>query len=126
MPGRWAYLDRVSGVMAVEFFMKKSFIVIFALVLVGCASSHQTASLNAEQAKILALQLANDKASSVYHCRPFHDGQPARFKEGHWVWTDKCGLGRGDIQAEVELASNGQARKVDVMYMTTQPILRDF
>ena len=106
--------------------MNKTFISLFALLLVGCASSHPSTALNAEQAKSLSLQLANDKADSVYHCRPFHDGQPARFEKGHWIWTDKCGAGRGDVQADVELASNGQARKVEVMYMTTEPILRDF
>ncbi|MGO8931630.1 MAG: hypothetical protein ACLQU3_32655 [Limisphaerales bacterium] len=46
--------------------MKTAFIVIFTLLLVGCASTRQTASLTAEQANTVALRLANDKAFTLY------------------------------------------------------------
>jgi uncharacterized protein YcfL len=48
--------------------MKTSFIIIFTLLLVGCASTRQSASLTAEQAKTVAMRLANDKAFTLYHC----------------------------------------------------------
>jgi hypothetical protein len=86
----------------------------FAFLLAGCASSQRNASLNAEQARDVAIRLANDKASATYHCRPFHDGQPARFVAGHWVWTDEQGYGLCDLQATVELAINGLTNSTDI------------
>lgn len=94
--------------------MKTSGIIIFAFLLVGCASTHQSASLTAVQAQIVALRLANDKASTFYHRQPFHDGQPARFVADHWVWTDKQAFGRGDLEATVELAADGSTNNVDL------------
>ena len=49
--------------------MKTSFIVMFTLLLVGCASTRQTASLTAEQANTVALRLADDKAFTLYQCQ---------------------------------------------------------
>ena len=100
--------------------MKRPRIILFALLLVGCTSTHQTASLTADQAKAVAIRLANDKASTVYHCQPFRDGQPARLVAGHWVWTDLQGYGRGDIQATVELAADGSTHKVEVQLLDSQ------
>jgi len=74
---------------------------------IGLAASWDTrpsASLTAEQAKAAAMRLANDQAFSLYHCRPFHDGQPAQFVAGHWLWVEQQGFGHSDIQATVELA----------------------
>jgi hypothetical protein len=97
--------------------MKTSRLILFALLLAGCTSTRQTASLTADQAKAVALQLANDKASSIYHCQPFRDGQPARVVAGHWVWTEQRGYGQGDIQAIVELAMDGSTHSVDVQLL---------
>jgi uncharacterized protein YcfL len=97
--------------------MKTSRIILFALLFVGCTSTHQSASLTADQAKEVAMRLANDKASTVYHCQPFRDGQPARVVAGHWVWTDRQGYGRGDIEATVELAMDGSTQNVDVQLL---------
>ena len=74
-------------------------------------------SLTAEQAKAVALQLANDEASSLYHCQPFRDGQPVRVVAGHWVWTEQRGFGQGDIQATVEFAMDGSTHSVDVQLL---------
>jgi len=87
---------------------------ILALWLIGCASSHRGPALTAEQATTLARQLANDKASTLYRCQPFQDGQPARFKAGHWVWTDRRGVGQTDMQVTVELAADGSTNSVDL------------
>jgi hypothetical protein len=89
--------------------MKTSCIILFALLLVGCTSTHQTVSLTADQAKAVAIQLANEKAAATYHSQPFHDGQPPSFVAGHWTWRQ---LGTGDIEATVELAADGSTNSV--------------
>jgi hypothetical protein len=72
-------------------------------------STRPGASLNAGQARALALRLANDKAATVYHCQSFHDGQPAAFVSGHWIWRE---LAPGDVEATVALASDGSTNNV--------------
>ena len=90
-------------------FMKTSRIILFSLLLVGCTSTHQTALLTADQAKEVALNLANEKAGATYHIQAFHDGQPPSFVAGHWTWRQ---LGTGDIEATVELAADGSTNSV--------------
>ena len=100
--------------------MKKSCIIISVFFLVGCENLRQNASLTAEQARILAIRLANDKASAVYHCQPFQGGEPAHFMEDHWVWTDTRGVGHEDIQARVDLATDGSTNEVDVKLLDSK------
>ena len=100
--------------------MKTTVTTFLALLLVGCESSRQSASLTAEQAKATAIQLANDKAATLYHTQPFQDGQPARFMGGRWVWTDTRGFGHADIQATVELAADGSTNHVDLQLLYNQ------
>jgi hypothetical protein len=103
--------------------MKISSIIISACLLVGCTGSRQSASLTAEQARSLAIKLANDKALALYHCQPFRDGQPAQFVAGHWIWTGRQGFGHADVQATVELAEDGSAHNVDVkLFDSTNPV----
>jgi hypothetical protein len=94
--------------------MKTSLIAVSALLLVGCESSQTNTSITSAQAAAISLQLANDKADASYHRRPFQNNQPARFKDGRWVWTDGHGAGTLDIQATVELAANGSTNSVDI------------
>jgi hypothetical protein len=94
--------------------MKTSWISIFTLLLVGWASTRQSTLLNAEQAKSVAIHLANDKTAILYHRKPFQDGQPAQFVSGRWVWVGLQGFGRDDIQATVELAADGSTNNVDL------------
>jgi hypothetical protein len=89
--------------------MKTSGIIFIALLLVGCISTCQTASLTADQAKAVAIRLANEKAAATYHRQPFHDGQPPSFVAGHWIWRQ---LVTGDIEATVELAADGSTNSV--------------
>jgi hypothetical protein len=105
---------------AIKYFMKPSLIVIVAFLLTGCQSSRPGASLTAEQAEVLAVQLANTKTDAFFHCQPFHDGQPPRFEAGHWIWTDSRGLGLGDIQARVDLAADGSTNSVDIKLLDSK------
>ena len=89
--------------------MKTSMIVVLGFMLIGCESSRQNASLTADQAKAVAISLANEKAAATYHSQPFHDGQPPSFVAGHWTWRQ---LGTGDIEATVELAADGSTNSV--------------
>jgi len=91
--------------------MKTLLIAVLGFIFSGCESSRQSASLTPEQAKTLAMRLANDKASAICHRQPFHDGQPATFESGHWVWRE---LAPGDIEATVELAKDGSTNSVAI------------
>jgi hypothetical protein len=102
--------------------MKTSCTILLALLLIGCATTQKNASLTAEQAHTLAMQLANDNANTLYHCRPFRDGQPPRFESGHWVWMQQQGHGHSDIQATVELAADGSTHKVDLQLLNSQSL----
>lgn len=76
--------------------------------------------LTAAQAKAVAMRLANDQAFTLYHCRPFHDGQPAQFVAGHWLWVERQGFGTSDIEATVELAANDASHKVQVQVLDSR------
>jgi hypothetical protein len=93
-------------------FMRTWFIIIFALLLVGCAKS----PLTPMQAEALAVRLANDKADALFHHWPFLGSQPADFSAGHWVWADRLEAGLGEYKATVELATDGSTNSVDVRY----------
>jgi hypothetical protein len=94
--------------------MKSSFILFLGLVFAGCAAPKQQSSLTSSQATQLATRLANDQATTLYRCQPFHDGQPASFADGHWHWKQ---LRPGDYEATVELAANGSTNKVRVEWL---------
>lgn len=92
--------------------MKTALIPLFALFLMGCATSRQSASLNPEQATAMALKLANDKALVIYHCQPFHDGEHVCFIRDRWEWSAQAGMGTGDLEATVVLAADGSTNQV--------------
>jgi hypothetical protein len=102
--------------------MKITSIIVVTLLLVGCTSTRPSASLTAEQAKAVAMRFANDQAFTLYHCRPFHDGQPAQFVAGHWLWVERQGFGHSDIQATVELAADDSSHKVEVQVLDSQSL----
>jgi hypothetical protein len=90
----------------------------------GWLHQHKTgASLTVEQATRIARQLANDKAAALYHWQPFLGSQPARLVANQWVWTEHQGFGYGDIQADVELAPDGTAKKVEIQILDSRNIL---
>ena len=100
--------------------MKTPRIILFALLLVGCTSTHQKVSLTADQAKAVAIRLANEKAAATYHSQPFQDGQSPDFVAGHWTWRQ---LGTGDIEATVELAADGSTNSVTINQLVDKIIL---
>jgi len=106
--------------------MKIACLITSVFVLAGCESSRQGASLTAEQAATKAIQLANEKAFTLYSRRPFERGQPAQMVAGHWVWLDRRGFGPGDFQASVELAVNGAPIKVDVTFLDSRTLAGGF
>ena len=106
--------------------MKKPCIAILIFLLVGCAGRHQNPTLTAEQAKAIAMQLANDKTFLLYQCRPFQDGQPARFVSGHWIWVGQHGFGQNDIEATVELAANGSTNDLNFKVLVNLLNNREF
>lgn len=67
--------------------------------------------LTRAEATLLATLLANGKAMSIYHCQPFHYGQPATFLAGRWFWRQ---IVSGDFEATVHLAANGATNSVTV------------
>lgn len=94
-----------------------------ALFLLGCNTTPQrSASLTAEQARTMALRLANDEASKRFHCQPFQNGQPARLVQGNWVWTNRQGYGHSDIEGTVELAPDGSTHTVDLQLLNSQSL----
>jgi hypothetical protein len=101
--------------------MKTPRIILFALLLVGCTSIHQTTSLTADQAKAVAIRLANEKSAATYHSEPFHDGQPPSFVAGHWTWRQ---IVTGDIEVTVELAADGSTNNVIFNQLADAVILR--
>ena len=91
------------------------------LLLVGCSTtSHQHQRLSVVEAKALAQQLANDAAFTRYGCRPFHEGQSPRFEQGGWVWSDRSGYGKGDLEALVMIAADGSTHEVNFDVLTNE------
>jgi len=119
VPGFGGLSDFTKGSTATHF-MKAPVIVVLGLLLVGCQSSRQGASLTPEQAKLLATGLANDKADALYHCQPFHDSSLPKYEAGHWIWTDRHGVGTGDVEARVELAADGSTNSVEIRLMDSK------
>ena len=80
-------------------------------------------SLTVEQATSTTMRLANDKASTQFQTRPSLTGQPAKFVAGHWQWVATQGFGHGDIQAKVELASDGSTNSVNLELLDNRIII---
>ncbi len=102
--------------------MKARHFLLLVLVLVGCSSTgtYRPTTLNADQARTRARQLANEQAQALYGSQPFWDGAPARLVHGRWVWSDRRGCGSGDMEATVTLAVDGSPRSVDVIFLDSQ------
>jgi len=108
--------------------MKISWAIILAALLVGCSSTRQSTTststaLTSLQATNLAMKLANEKALTAYNCDPFKTQEPVLFLQGRWVWIGREGYGHGDIQATVELATDGSTNNVVLQLLSNQNIL---
>jgi hypothetical protein len=94
--------------------MKANLMAVSLVLLAGCQSSLTNRPITAGDAQSTCVQLANEKADSMYHRRPFQSRRPARFEQGRWIWTDTQGAGSLDFAATVLLAANGSTNSVDV------------
>jgi hypothetical protein len=99
--------------------MKTKLCLIAALLLAGCASPEKQTSLTPDQARDIAIGLANQQSEALFHCQPFKDGPPARWTGHHWVWTTRQGVSHADMDATVELNAAGKARQVEVRLFTS-------
>jgi hypothetical protein len=98
------------------------FSIVIPVLMVGCAKSPQTNTLTASQAKSVAMRLANDEASKLYHCQPFQADRAPHFEAGRWVWTAHQGFGRSDVEARVELAVDGSTNSVAVQLLDSRTL----
>src|SRR5262245_62024833 len=91
---------------------------VLALLTVGCRApvpspstaaqgASQSKPLTAEAATAIARKAANEKAQSLYDCKPFVGSQAAEFVEGQWLWRERQPRGTKDIEATVRLAPEG-------------------
>ena len=104
--------------------MKTKYLIPLVAFMVGCRSTAtRTATLTSDKAGSLAQQLANEKAQTLYQCQPFQKAQPAQLIEGHWVWRQIQGQGRGDLEAKVEFKSDGTDPKVTLTRLENVPII---
>jgi hypothetical protein len=104
--------------------MKMRHFVLLLLVLVGCSKTiiKRPASLTAEQARMIARNLANEKAQALYGRQPFGDDAPARLVQGQWRWSGRGGYGAGDMEATVILTADGSVQSVNVMLLDSRAL----
>ena len=76
-----------------------------------------TNSFSAEKAGVLAQELANKRAQSLYKCEPFVRGSPASQVGGQWVWRARHGWGTVDFEAEVRFGLEGAEPHVNVVLL---------
>ena len=77
------------------------------------------------QARELAQSLANDKAQTAYNCRPFRSGSLPELVQGRWLWHDRRGYARYDVEATVTFAANGANPDVHLVPIYTIPLLHE-
>ncbi len=89
------------------------------LMITGCVEkpTQQAVTLDAGQATLLARQLANERAQTLYQCQPFRNGSGARLEGGRWMWQERRGYRFGDMEARVSFALDGSARRVEVLWL---------
>ncbi len=101
--------------------VKRIVIISIALLVAGCASKPATRpELTMAEAGILAQQLANIKAQSIYQCSPFNRTVLAQWVPEGWYWHDRRGWGTSDYEATVKLASDGTKPEVTVVRLVNQ------
>ena len=97
-----------------------------ALLVAGCGTPSESDSvLTAEQAQVMAVELANSNAVAVYHFEPFTNRSAVRFEQGRWIWTARVGYGFGDIEARVELADDGSTNSVHLRVLDNRQFAGD-
>ena len=97
---------------------------VLGLLIIGCrhpttsaARAVQAVSLTAEAATAIASNTANEKAQTLYNCRPFVASRTAEFVDGQWLWYERQPRGVADLEATVRLAPDGTLRTCDVILL---------
>ena len=104
--------------------MKTKYLIPLVAFVVGCNSTAtHTPPLTPDKAGSLAQQLANEKAQALYHCQPFQKTEPAQFIDGHWVWHQIQGQGKGDLEARIEFKPDGADPKITLTRLESIPII---
>ncbi|MEW6304068.1 MAG: hypothetical protein AB1705_11385 [Verrucomicrobiota bacterium] len=81
---------------------------------------------DARDATTRAVMVANEAAFNDYRVEPFLDSQKtATFDGNRWIWRQRVGFGKGDLEADVAIASDGTVQSVTVRF-TTQQFARTF
>jgi len=87
----------------------------------GCATkTKQIPPLTSNQAKIIAVQLANDEARKSYNCQPFKNDQPIVFRDNKWLWSSIVACGHCDVEAEIEIAASGTTNHILLQLLDNQ------
>src|SRR5690349_20670080 len=96
-------------------------LMVMLFLAAGCRTGRSPGpSLTAAQAGAQMAQLANVKSFALYQRQPFLTNQPACYVRDHWVWISRQGAGHCDLEARVELASDGATNAVDVKLLDNQ------
>jgi len=81
------------------------------------AAEPDSFSLAAEEAGAVACRIANERALELYRCKPFTEDFPASREGSSWVWRQRRGQGKGDVEASVRLTGDGLPQDVDVLLL---------
>jgi hypothetical protein len=75
--------------------------------------------LSSNEARALALHLANRESQVKFKLEPFQDQTHTRFEDGRWLWSGSSGVGNADLRAEVSFDAYGRNPKTKLWIMTS-------
>ena len=91
------------------------------IVLIAFGACSHTTGLTSVKAGMMARELANQRASTLYGARPFRTDSPARWENGKWIWEDRQACGRGDMEAAIVLAPDGKEESIKILLLDSRP-----
>jgi hypothetical protein len=92
-------------------------------LIVGCLSLifgiDRYFRLSAQEAKDLALHLANKESLAKFKIEPFQDGRDATLENGRWTWGGLSAVGKVDISADVSFDAYGNNPLTKIWLMSS-------